>query len=234
MTYDLTATLDREVAKLSGTYPLDMYVINASLSGYDPLYYVNLNQDVYGYAIDSNGDMQNSEVVYTGLPIQRESLKTDLQGGGPTINLSIPNTDRVIEAVIQNNNYLRSRDITFLTTFGPFLPSGNTDYRYIGSTSDKNAVMKEKLYIDSVQSNENAVTFSCKTKFSLRQAVLPKKKFTRECSWLYLSSECDPSSSVDSVTYPTCDYTLEQCRERANSNRYGGFPGIPNRFIQVI
>ena len=233
MSYSLTATLNEEISKLSGTYPLDMYVINASLSGYAPLYYVNMNQDIYGYGLSSTGDVQATEVVYTGLPLQREAIKTDIQGNSPTINLSVPNTDRVIEAVIQNNNYLRGMGITFLTTFGPFMPSGN-NYKYIGTTPDKNAVIKEKFYIDSVQSDENVVTFSCKTKFSLRQAILPKRKFSRECSWTYLSDECDYSSSINTASFPTCDYTLDACRERSNSTRYGGFPGIPNKAITII
>jgi len=233
MSYSVTATLDTEIAKLSGTYPIDMYVINASLSGYDPLYYANINQDIYGYGVSSTWSMQATELVYTGLPIQREAIKTDMQGGGPTINLSIPNTDRVMESIIQNYNYLRGRDITFLTTFGPFLPSGS-DYRYVGTTPDKNVIVKEKFYIDSVSSDENIVTFSCKTKFSLKQAVLPKRKFSRECSWTYLDSSCDYSSSINTTLYPTCDYTLEQCRERSNSKRYGGFVGIPQKYIGII
>jgi len=233
MSYNLTATLDAEIAKLSGTYPIDMYVINASLSGYDPLYYANMNQDVYGYGVSSTWNMQATAVVYTGLPIQREAIKTDIMGGGPIIKLSVPNTDRVIESVIQNHNYLRSRDISFLTTFVPFLPSGN-DYRYVGTTPDKNAIVKEKFYIDSVSSDENVVTFSCKTKFSLRQAVLPRRKFSRECSWTYLSTECDYSSSINTASYPTCNYTLEHCRERSNSQRYGGFVGIPQKHIGII
>jgi len=233
MSQNLTATVNEEIAKLTGTYPLDMYVINASLSGYDPMYYVNLNQDVYGYGLSSDGNMQATEVVYTGLPVSSESIKTTIQSGSPSINLSVPNIDRAIEAVIQNSNYLRSRDITFLTTFGPFLPSGN-DYRYVGSTPDKNAVMKEKLYIDSVQSNEQVVTFTCKTKFSLRQAILPRRKFTRECSWTYGDLNCDFSSSVNTASFPTCDYTLDACRERSNSKRYGGFPGIPLKAITIL
>ena len=234
MAYSLTATLDVEVAKLSGSHPINLFVLNASLSGYDPMYYAEMNQSIYGYAMSSDGTMEATLTVYNGLPITRETIKTDLDGGAPEVRISIPNVDRVVEAVIQSNNYLRGRDITCLTTFGAFLPASSTDYRYIGTTPDKNAVMKEKFYIDSVTSDENVVSFNCKQKFALQSAVLPRRRFTRECSWTYLGSECNFSSSINSASYPTCDYTLEQCRERGNSKRYGGFVGIPNRGIGVV
>ena len=64
MSYNVNASVSQEQAKISGTFPIDMYVINASQSGTDYLYYANLNQDVYGYALNATG-----AVSYTHLTL---------------------------------------------------------------------------------------------------------------------------------------------------------------------
>lgn len=232
MSYSVTATFGTSQAKLEGEFPIDMYAINASPAGWEPLYYVNLNQDIYGYAVDSNKNITTSTVLYTALPIEKGSVKTTLDESIPILDISIPNTDRVIESYIQNYNYLRGQDVISITTFAKYLPSGSTA-DYIGETPDNYACLTEKLYVDGVSSSDEAVTFSCKSKFVIKNIVLPNRKYSRECSWTYGDSYCDPDGNVDYTTYPTCDYTLTQCRARDNDARFGGFPGIPKRGIYI-
>jgi len=237
MSYNVTASFSEEQAKLEGTFPINMYVINASQSGWNPYYYVDMNEDVYGYEMDASGNLTTTETVYTRGKIERGELSTNTSGEIPEVTISIPNINRTIESIIQTNNYLRGCDVYIITTFAKFLPSGST-YRHIGSTPDKNAVMKEKVYIDRPISNEQVVTFSCKPKFTLRNIVLPRRKFMKECSWAldgdYLGSECDPDRNINATLFPTCDGTLEQCKERGNSSRFGGFVSIPERYITLI
>ena len=234
--HDVSATFATQQARLEGSYPIDMYVVNASLSGYDPLYYVNANQDVYGWTITSGGVTTTTPQLYTGLPIERGQLDTNIAGEISEVSLSIPNTNRVMESIIQNYDYLRGREIYFISTFAKHLPSGNTA-EHVGNQADKNALIKEKFYIDSVNSNESAVTFSCKSKFNIRNIILPRRTFSRECTWAlagkYGESECGVSAGILS-SYPTCDGTLNNCRTRENVARYGGFPGIPRRGFVII
>lgn len=236
MSYDVSATFAKQQARLEGSYPVDLYVVNASLSGYDPLYFANLNQNVYGWTVSSSGETTNSEQLYTALPIQRGELNTNTTGEISEITLNIPNTDRTMESIIQNNEYLRGREIYFMSAFARNLPSGNTA-QHIGSEPDKNAVMKEKFFIDSVSSDENAVSFTCKSKFNIRNVVVPRRTFARECTWAladkYGGTECAASPTVI-LTHPTCDGTLGACRERQNVSRFGGFPSIPRRGFIIV
>jgi len=236
MSYNITASFSEEQAKLEGTFPIEMYVLNASRSGWDPSYYVNMNEDVYGYEINASGDLTATETVYTRGRIEKGEMTTNTTGEIPDVSVSIPNVDRAAESLIQNNNYLRGYDIYLITTFAKFLPSGST-YRHIGTTPDKNAVMKEKMYVDSTTSNESAVTFSCKPKFTLQNIVLPRRRFSKECYWAldgdYKGADCDPDGDINGTTFPTCDGTLDQCRARGNDARYGGFVGIPGRGVWI-
>lgn len=237
MPYDVTASFATEQAKLHGAYPVDMYVINASLTGWDPLYYANINQDIYGWSLNATGDTTTTPTLFTGLPIERGELNTNIQGEISEITLSIPNTNRVIESLIQNYDYLRGREVHFLSTFAKHLPSGGTA-NHLGEEPDRFAILKEKLYIDSVSSNEESVSFTCRSKFNIKNITVPRRTFTRECNWAllgrYREEECDPNSDISATTFPSCDGTLENCRERNNSTRYGGFPAVPRRGFVVI
>jgi lambda family phage minor tail protein L len=233
MSYDVTATFSKEQAILEGTYPIEMVVVNASLSGFDPIYFANINQDIYGYALDSSGEFTPDSSIYLGLPLTIQNFSTSTEGKLPEVSVSIPNTDRSVEAIIQDQDYLRSREVYLITTYAKFLPTG-TDYRHIGTSPDRNAAIKEKLYISSVTTNQEAATFNCKPKFDLKNAKLPRRRYSKECSWIYGDVNCDPDEDIDYVTYPTCNYTLENCEKRGNSERYGGFPSIPRKALVIL
>ncbi len=231
------ATFSQEQGKPSGAEPIYMYVLNASKTGINYLYYANYNQDVYGWRLDSNGNTTTATQLYTGLPIGLDSVKTEISGEISNINVSIPNTNRVVESFIQTQDYLRGKEIYILTAFAKHLPTGSSS-RHIGTLPDKNAIMKEKLFVDSTTSDDQAVTFSCKPKFTIKHVQIPGRTFARECSWAlngrYVASECDPLGSVNIASFATCDGSLDNCKQRHNVKRYGGFPSIPRKGITIV
>lgn len=237
MAYQLSATFVQEQARPAGAEPINLYVLNASRTGTNYLYYANYNQNIYGYRLDENGAVTSATQLYTGVPIGMDALTTETSGAITEINVSIPNVDRVVESYIQSQDYLRGREVYFITTFAKSLPTGNSAF-HIGTAPDKNAIMKEKFFIDTTTSNDTQVTFSCKPKFSVKKVVVPGRTFARECNWAlrarYAATECDPLGSINTVTYPTCDGSLDNCRERQNIKRYGGFPSIPRRGITIL
>ena len=228
--YDVSATFNLAQVGVEGKSTIDMYVVNASYSGWNPLYYCNYSQDTYGYNMVASGTLGATEQLYTAVPTERSSIKSTVEGDVSGITISIPNVDRVIEAVLSNYNNLRGNSVHVVSAFTSNLPSGSTA-NHIGVTSDKNAALIEKVYIDSVSSNKEAVSLDCKPKFIIRNVVLPRRRFRRECTWAlygsYVGSECDPLASVNTASYPTCDGSIGACTLRRNLKRFGGFPSIP-------
>jgi lambda family phage minor tail protein L len=228
MAYSVTATYQKEAVKLSGTFPVDMYAINATPTGDTPdyRYYINNNYNVYGFQLNATGEVTSSEQLYTGLPIKREPIQSNLEGEIAGLSITVPNTDRVVEALIQNYNYLRGCDVHILSFFAKHLPSG-AGADYIGETADHNAGMKEKYYIDTVSANEEAVTFTCKSKFNINKISIPGRKFTRECSWNFSATGDCSASATQTASWVTCNKTISDCRKRHNEARFGGYSSIP-------
>jgi lambda family phage minor tail protein L len=239
MSHTITGTsFYNEQRRISGTHPIDMYVLNASPTGYDPLYYANFNQNVYGWELNgTTNSIKSIATLYTAAPIKRTNAETNIEGTLTDLTITIPNVDRTIEAIIQSKNYLRGLGITVITTFGKYLPQGSTAY-HIGTAQDHNALIKERAYVDSVTSNESEVSIICRTKFDIKNIVLPRRRFTKECFWYqmdgYLGSYCDPLGSINNASYPSCDGTLQHCEVRGNSRRFGGFPSIPDKGYIVL
>jgi lambda family phage minor tail protein L len=237
MTYNVNATMSSELKKVEGAFPIDMYVINASYTGTDYMYYVNNNQDVVGWVLDSDGNITSATTTYTAAPVGREDLGSNIEAQISGVNVVIPNVNRMIESIIQTKNYLRGCEVYLITTFSTNLPSGSAA-KFIGTDPDYRANLKEKFYIDSVTSDENAVVFSGKSKFDIRKISVPGRNFSAECQWAlkgrYGELECDPDNSINTASFPNCDGTLENCRERDNQSRFGGFPSIPRRGISIV
>lgn len=233
--YDVNATFSEEQSKIEGSHPIHMVVVNASRTGWSPMYYADINQDIYGFAMQASGELASNATLYTALPLEDGSIKTTIDSSISEVEISVPNVDRMIESVIQSKNYLRGHDVYIITSFAENLPSGSTAY-HIGNTEDHNAAITDKFYVDGVTSNEQAVTFSCKTKFDIKNVVIPRRRYTRQCWWVedYAGSYCDPLGSVNTASFPTCDGTLEDCRERDNTKRFGGFPGIARSRVVIV
>jgi len=199
------------------------------------LYFSRTPHNITGFKMQA-GSLLNVEQTYTASSIRREDVSTDIQQGkAPTVKITIGNVDRVVEGLIQNRAYLRGCFIYIVSSFAKYFPSGGT-YTYIGSTPDFQAFLIEKLVIDGVSSSNKAVTFSCRDKFFFRDSTLPRRMLDREiCFWAedYGGLECDPSGIINKTTFPTCDGTLTQCRERDNTLRYGAFPSIPKVGIYI-
>lgn len=235
MSYSVTASFNQQQKLLENTRLIDMYVVNASYSGVDYVYYINNNQDVYGYELNASGNLTATEILYTGLPITRETVSNNIQGEIPSLSVTVPNVDRSIESIIQNYDFLRGRDIHIILGFAKYLPTGATAY-HVGEIADKNSFIKEKMYIDTVSTDENAVSLSCRPKFDIKAAAIPGRKYSNKCGWAiagrYLGTEC--RASVNTASYPTCDGTLSSCKTRDNEARWGGFNSIPSKGFTIV
>lgn len=197
-------------------------------------YYANNDFDIVGYKLEA-GELVNTEQIYTRSRTKRENVQTSLESDSrPKMRLSIANVDRIIESIIQNRSYLRGCFVYNILGFAKFFPSGGT-YQYIGSSPDYNSFLSERFTMDGASCNEAIATFDCRYKYSFRDIQIPRRRLDLYyCAWAekYGGSECGVSGGT-LTTYPTCDGTLVNCRERGNSKRFGAFPAIPKSMVLI-
>ena len=208
-------------------------VVEATFTNYQ--YYVKNDANVYGFKMQG-GSIINSNQIYTAINIKREDLITVLEGArNPRIKLTVANVDRIMESLIQNRAYLRGCYIYQIAAYAKHFPTGS-GYLYIGTSSDYLSLILERFEIDSTSSGESVVEFACRYKFFAKDIKIPRRLLDATfCQWAerYGGTECDPTTAIDFDSFPTCNGTLTHCRERNNSVRFGGFPGIPKSSIFI-
>lgn len=233
MAYNVATDFQTESVKLSDTHLVTMAVVNASLSGFDPYYFVDLNQNIMGWnMVNATGDLENVATEYTAIPMEYDAVTSNVQGEIDGISITIPNVDRSMETVVQDNNYLRGCDIHIVCCFAKNLPSG-VSASYIGESANYRAVIKEKFYVDSTTTTENVITFTCKSKFNIKNVKIPRRTYGRDCQWETFGSPPCNADSAQVASWVTCDRTIHDCRLRQNTKRFGGFPSVPRRGIYI-
>ena len=67
MVLDVSATFSKRQTVREGGNLVNMYIVNASLDGWDPMYFVNYNQNIVGFKMNATGDLTTTEQTYTGV-----------------------------------------------------------------------------------------------------------------------------------------------------------------------
>ncbi len=205
---------------------VDESVVLARFTNYD--YYIRYLHDVYFFKMQGDSFI-NSSQLYTAGNINRENIQNSLDNSY-VVRINIQNVDRVMEGIIQTRRYLRGCNIFITNAFKDEFPSGST-YQYLGTNPNYLAHLLEKYTIDGVNSDYAFVRFECRPKFYFKNIKVPRRILSSTyCDWAdeYGGINCDPDgTNIDYTLYPTCDGTIEQCRERGNIKRIGIFPGVP-------
>ena len=158
-------------------------------------------------------------IEYIAFPLTHNGIRENITGEIDKLTISLGNVSRYIQAYLEIYDF-RGLKIDIKTVFANHL-------------DDTNAVILDTYYIDSYTSTQQSVEFNLTSKFDVLNAQAPTRMYTRnQCQWIYNSNECGVDS-VDFATYPTCNKTLADCRIRNNSERFGGFPSIPDRNVYI-
>lgn len=178
--------------------PIFLYEV-VDYNGADSLFFAEHTADV---TFDGN--------TYVKTPIAHEYIGENVSGQIDVIKVSIANVSRLIGAYLLTNEF-RGKKIIVRIVFD-------------GLLDDTDAVIEDTYYIDTYTVTEDAVEFTCSSKFDVLDLQLPARTALRNyCSWKFKSAQCGYDS-----TGTICNKTLAQCRAYANQERFGGFPSIPS------
>jgi phage-related protein len=87
---------------------------------------------------------------------------------------------------------------------------------------DTTPLQEEEFSVQSTSYNQEWVTFNLSCGVNMFNRI-PERRFLKNfCPFRYKGPECQAASSIT-----TCDKSLKACKDRGNSVRFGGEPGIP-------
>ena len=156
----------------------------------------------------------NEDIVWRGEEWQRFPIKPgDVPEDSKAIQqvqLSVSNVDGLVQAYLEEYDGFTDKEITLYIVHAAHL-------------DQPEAEIEETFSIQVADYDEEWVTFT------LGGENVQHFLFT---FWRYLQRHCPPKIKYKGVrcgstsSLPTCPKTLEGCRERNNSHRFGGEPGM--------
>lgn len=140
-----------------------------------------------------------------------DEIKEDSKGTPPSVPLQISNVTQIIQAYVEEHNGLTGATVILRVVHSQHLDNVLPE-------------VEEFFTVQATTCDSKWVTFylgcdiSTQLRFPFRRVL---KSF---CAWRdqYKGIECGYAGSL-----PPCDGTLQSCRDRGNSVRYGGEPILP-------
>jgi len=152
----------------------------------DDLYLAEYDEDVEFFKDE------NTAQTYTKFPITHESVSENTGLVVDTVQVSVMNVSREIQAYLEANDGLIGRKVTIRQVFADYL-------------TDPDAYIEDIFFIDSVPSyDEKVINFTLTSKFDLLKLTLPRRYYRRDfCQWKYKDQGCWLDDGDGTFSWPT-------------------------------
>ena len=177
--------------------------------------------------------------VYTPVAIQSDGLEMRGDGKASMPSLSIANTLNSINGAmsalcLQLSDFAGAK-LTVITTLAKYLDAANFAN---GNPQARNEYKKQVWFVEQkTAENASQVTFELSNPVDFEGMKIPCREITNYCHWAvcgrYRQDPCLYSGSAmftkdgkptDDPSLDYCGGTIESCRLRDNTARFGGFP----------
>lgn len=173
---------------------------------------IQLKDDVIRLCYN-NEDVYWNNNLYQSFPMELGEIGDDSVGSEPNVELKVDNTSQALQYHVEEGQGGINLPLTIRVVNTKALDSG------VAETEEHYVVQKTKV-------NEQFVSFVLGCEYSGRTRRPLDRYMKNNCRYKYKGIRCAATSSL-----PTCDHTLRACRERNNSKRFGGFPGIDQKGV---
>ncbi|VBB09665.1 bacteriophage lambda gpl minor tail [Lucifera butyrica] len=138
-------------------------------------------------------------------------IKEDSEETQPSVPVRVSNITQIVQAYVEANNGLTGATVTLRVVHSQHLDNLLPE-------------VEEIFTVQSTTCDSHWVTFDLGCDLSVQLRFPFRRVLKNFCAWRdqYKGIECGYAGSL-----PPCDGTLQSCRERGNSVRYGGEPSIP-------
>lgn len=177
--------------------------------------------------------------VYSPIAIQSDGLELRGDGKASMPNLAIANTlngiNGAMSALCLQLSDFAGAKLTVITTLAKYLDAANFAS---GNPQARNEYKKQVWFVEQkTAENASQVTFELSNPVDFEGMKIPCREITNYCHWAvcgrYRQDPCLYSGSAmftkdgkptDDPSLDYCGGTIESCRLRDNTARFGGFP----------
>lgn len=151
--------------------------------------------------------------TWTAFPFELDEISQNDKAEIPNVTLRVSNVTQEIQGYIDDMN--GGTDVPVI------LRVVNSNHLDITTPELEMSFVAVRVGFDA-----QWLSFTLGGSISITRRV-PERRYLKDfCPFQYGGVECGVSAGTK-VTYPTCQKTLAQCRQRSNSTRFGGFPALP-------
>jgi len=157
----------------------------------------------------NNEDVTWNGQTWVAYPFSITDSKNDNKGTLSNLTVDVDNTTRELEYYLENSNGGAGSEVVLYVVRFDDLDGEEAD-------------LEEHFSVKATTVTGQKVSFTLGNAYNTRQRRPWRRYMKNSCPWKYKGCECGATSNL-----PNCNHTLSDCRERNNSTRFGGFPGIP-------
>lgn len=152
--------------------------------------------------------------TYVAFAFEFPGIPEDVRGSVTGIDIRVSNVTKVIQTYLEAYQGGAGFPVTVYLVNSEHLAE---DY----------AELTWKFSIIKTLYDEQWVTFRLGAPNLLRRQFPPDRYIADRCRWAYGGYECTHAGNP-------CNYTLSSCRQRGNSHRWGGFPGLSRIGLRLV
>lgn len=162
--------------------------------------------------VNNNEDIEwpaGSGTRWVAFPFELGEVSENSKGELPSLQLKVSNVTRIIQQYLEQ--YAGGTDATVILRV--------VMSEHLDLTTPE---LTEVFSVKSTSTDAMWAYFNLGPDYALTQRFPPDRYMRNFCPFKFKGIKCGYSGPLT-----TCNKTLKDCRERNNSKRFGGFPGIP-------
>ena len=203
------------------TIPDELKVIKNSLNQKTPfliLLEITLNNDAADiiYLVRNTEDVTIGGKLYTAFSFELDMNKLTSSGEIPSLKLKISNQEKVLQGYLEDLNGMVGSSVKLI-----IVNSVHPDLDY--------TELEQIWDVAQCEVTEEFITFRLSLPNLLRIRYPLSRFIANHCNHKFRSVEC-AYVGVDAK----CKRTLKDCKNKNNSGRFGGFPGLSSGGVRVV
>ena len=162
------------------------------------------------YLVRNTEDIVFQTRTYTAFPFEIDPFVQKSKGELPSVGLKVSNVTRAVQVHLENNDGLVGNAVTLRVVNNGLLAE---NYAELTETFEITACFADAQWVNLTLGYPNPMS----RRFPLYRYLADHCRYVSQ----FKGAECGYTGALTS-----CKGTLEDCRAKGNSTRFGGFPGL--------